>query len=185
MNWRQLNVRGGEWAAFIIWGVLAIFLGAVFVAHVVESMLGPYSPEMWWVRSSIVFGLDLAILVPLGMTYLKRRSRFHAMTVAEQLAFRQKRDDYWKTVWQLWWVRYLSAGAMVWFAIYSIQTDKKGEGWLFAIGLFIYALIRAREISILVLLVGGAILIFKGVAALPVSVAVIIGALIIASAMKR
>jgi hypothetical protein len=91
----------------------------------------------------------------------------------------------WDRIWQTAWARYVSAALLIWFAIWFAQQDANGKHWWLPVAAFIYALIRAREISIGVLVLGGIYLIFHGIAALPVSVAVIVGAMIIASAMKK
>jgi len=90
----------------------------------------------------------------------------------------------WDRIWQTAWARYVSAALLIWFAIWFAQQDANGKHWWLPVAAFIYALIRAREISIGVLVLGGIYLIFHGIAA-PVSVAVIVGAMIIASAMKK
>ncbi len=53
------------------------------------------------------------------------------------------------------------------------------------IALVILALYLAREVALLVAIAGIGYAVFRGVASLPVSVALIIGALIIAAAMRR
>lgn len=82
-----------------------------------------------------------------------------------------------------WWVRYPLAGLLVWGA--AALYAEKPQAWWASLAFVIWAMVLAKEISLLVLLVGAAILLFQGVAALPVSVAVIIGAIIIASALRR
>ncbi|MDO8272617.1 MAG: hypothetical protein Q7U82_11975 [Gammaproteobacteria bacterium] len=64
-------------------------------------------------------------------------------------------------------------------------TDAKENLWWLAIFLLLWAAILAREVTYLLILGGGAFLIFDGLASISVSAAIIIGALIIASAVRR
>lgn len=87
-------------------------------------------------------------------------------------------------------VRYLMAAAAAYGSYYFAFEDSSGKnsGWL-SVGLLILTVALARELGFwllgigVVCLIGWALL--SGVAALPVSVAVIIGALIIASAVGK
>jgi len=71
----------------------------------------------------------------------------------------------WDRIWQTAWARYVSAALLIWFAIWFAQQDANGKHWWLPVAAFIYALIRAREISIGVLVLGGIYLIFHGIAA--------------------
>lgn len=91
-----------------------------------------------------------------------------------------------------WYIRYpLAVGCLVLtFILADYAGDSEDEKfalavWLWVAILGVFSLIYAREVSLLAL---GALLFywfFKGIAALPISVAIVIGALIIASALKK
>lgn len=91
----------------------------------------------------------------------------------------QKKEDY---VMEQWWFRYPSAALMVVGAWWL--SEVKPNLWWVSVLLVLVAMIFARELSGWI--IGLAILwaVFTGIAALPVATAIIIGALIIASAMK-
>jgi hypothetical protein len=74
---------------------------------------------------------------------------------------------------------------MIWGAVWILQNNTEAKDAWLAVGLLIYAMIRAREISLFLLAIGAIWLLFRGVAALPVGAAIIIGAIIIASAMRH
>ena len=86
-------------------------------------------------------------------------------------------------------VRYGGAAVCVYVA-YWFLTDAPGKnnGWA-ALAFVVFAMVLARELGILLLGLGVACVagwaLFSGIAALPVSVAVIVGALIIASAVGK
>lgn len=84
-------------------------------------------------------------------------------------------------------VRYPIAAALIWLA-YDLGDDVDAKQ-LHIVALLLMAAFAARELVLWLLgaglLIGLAALLFQGVAALPVSVAVIIGALIIAAAVKK
>ena len=81
-----------------------------------------------------------------------------------------------------WYLRFPLAFLMLYAAVFFVL-----EKHFFAIPilLVIDAALLAREISWLLLIGGGLYLIFAGIAVLPVSVAIIIGAIIIASSIKK
>jgi hypothetical protein len=185
MNWREVNVKGGFVAGWITWGLIAFVLTSGFFAAAMDLWLGPNAPGTPGVRIPLLLVLDAAVLIPLGVYLYRRYIKLGAMTAAERAVYQAARDQYWAAVWRNGWVRYASAAVMIWGAVWLLQSNKDGKDAWLAIGLLIYALIRAREISLLLLGVGALWLLFHGVAALPVSVAIIIGAIIIASAMRR
>jgi|GEM_PF-3078741 len=82
-----------------------------------------------------------------------------------------------------WYFRYPMAGLCLWGAWYFLN-EKQDKFWLAAFAV-LGAVIFARELSVFLLLIGIGYLLFQGIASLPVSVAVIIGAIIIASALKK
>ncbi|TXH48715.1 MAG: hypothetical protein E6Q93_26225 [Burkholderiaceae bacterium] len=86
------------------------------------------------------------------------------------------------------WVRYPLAIAVLWFVIDNAQTSDRKGTWMVTAGGVLAAMWLARELSkwLIWLAVVGAVFaaLVSGLSALPVSAAIIIGALIIASAMK-
>ena len=98
-----------------------------------------------------------------------------------------RQEEFWTRIESLlkhWWARYPLAGLITWYSIVMIQ-QPKGDAWIPGVVALMFAAYLAREISILIVGAIVAYLLFAGAAMLPVSVAVIIGALIIASAMRR
>ena len=99
-----------------------------------------------------------------------------AQKAEEDLRRARERDDKW-------YVRYPIAFLLL-AAAWWLATERENLWWLSVI-LVLSAAVYAREVSFLLLLALGAYLLFQGIAALPVSVAVIIGAFIIAAAIKK
>lgn len=98
------------------------------------------------------------------------------MSPAERDAFRKRLHGHWLS-------RYTIAAVLL-CGVAALMDYRPNLWWLF-IALVVWAAILAREISILVLALAGAYLLFLGVAALPTSIAIIIGALIIAAALRK
>ncbi len=130
-----------------------------------------------------------------SVVYLRRELSFRTKEAEEIYVFHQKREaasssgfesEFWALVAKPI-VRYPIAAALVW-AAFALWDNPKVKG--IHIGILIcVALWAAREIVLwllgIALVVGLASLMFQGLAALPLGVAVIIGALIIASAIKK
>ena len=89
----------------------------------------------------------------------------------------------WEEREKHWWFRYPLA-ALICVGAWWLSDIKPNMWWVGIIGV-IYAMILAREISLLVLGIGAIYFLVQGIASLPVSVAIIIGALIIASVIKQ
>lgn len=105
-----------------------------------------------------------------------QKAEIAAQKAEEDSRRAQERDDKW-------YVRYPIAVLLLGVAWWLV-TQRENLWWL-SIILVVSAAVYAREVSLLLLLALGAYLLFQGVAALPVSIAVIIGAIIIANANKR
>jgi hypothetical protein len=78
-----------------------------------------------------------------------------------------------------WWLRYLVAIGLIVLAVYSSSSNEKDSGIL-ALVMIVIAFFMMHEILVILILGGIAYLIFGAIAALPTSVAIIIGALILA-----
>ena len=96
----------------------------------------------------------------------------------------------WERIEQMWWYRYPVAG-LVFVGAWLLWEYRPHLWWVSAIGV-VYGLVLAKEVGLLAfyLSLGGvgiylATAIFQGLATLPVSAAIIIGAIIIASAVSR
>ncbi len=103
-----------------------------------------------------------------------------------ELEIRRKQDESAREQAEFvdkWYVRYPMASLFLWVAFDSsiIKPDKEWLSWLAVI----FAAFFARELSILLIVGGILYAVFQGMASLPVSVAVIIGACIIAGAIKK
>jgi hypothetical protein len=147
----------------------------------------------WWYAWPALF----PIAVGVGLYVLRKEQVLSAAAqhgMAQLQAARQhaklERNTRLEAAWDSAPVRYLIAAAALYGSYYYAFEDTSGKaaGWL-PVGLLILAMIFARELALwllgfgVVCLVGWAL--FAGLAALPVSVAVIIGALIIAGACGR
>lgn len=88
-----------------------------------------------------------------------------------------------------WYIRYplavISSSIAITLALYALEAENGFLAWLGAALFGFYALAYGRELALLAIALVLIFWIFKGIAALPISVAVIIGALIIASAVRR
>lgn len=147
----------------------------------------------WWYAWPALFPL----LIGVGL-YSMRTERVlsgagqHARAKVEAAAKQAALEHNTKVEAALgsWPVRYIAAAAVLYGAYYITFEDRspKTPSWL-GLGLLVFAMFLARELGLWLLGIGIVCLIgwglFAGVAALPVSVAVIIGALIIASAVGK
>jgi len=82
-----------------------------------------------------------------------------------------------------WYVRYALASVCLWVA-WHFLTLESPKVWVAVIAA-IFAALAAREISLLIILFGIGYLLFVGIAALPISVAVIVGSILIALAIRK
>ncbi|MBI3777861.1 MAG: hypothetical protein HY274_02940 [Gammaproteobacteria bacterium] len=98
---------------------------------------------------------------------------------AQELEIHRKQEE----LENKWYVRYPLAALMLWGAWYILDT--KPDRWWLAAFAALAAAFFAREISFFLIVVGLGYLLFQGIASLPMSAAIIIGAIIIASAIKK
>lgn len=122
----------------------------------------------------------------------KLKTHFAAQDVQSGQASWQKVDAIFAKVEvliNLPLVRYPLAASVLWFAYYVSQEWTDRRSWIVVVASMCWGLWLARELFVWILgaaVVGGiAWAIFAGVAALPVSAAIVIGALIIASSLKK
>lgn len=116
------------------------------------------------------------VLTPAGEAETKRLESQKQIKEAEAARRAAEMEDRW-------YYRYPLAALML-FGAWWIVGEKEKLWWL-AVLLVIVAAFQAREFSLLILAGVVVYLLFQGIVALPVSVAVIIGAVIIASAIRR
>lgn len=83
-----------------------------------------------------------------------------------------------------WWLSYSVGLAIIWFSIFHRVDNTKAPGWL-ALALCIVAVCMMYEILVALVLGEIAWPIFGAIAGIPTSVALIIGALIIANSNKK
>jgi hypothetical protein len=106
---------------------------------------------------------------------------------AEQAKENERWADVLGAILAKKYVRYPGAAALLYFA-YDIAQDPKTK-WIHMAAVVFWALVAAYEVSLWLLgaglVVGVLVLGFNLVAALPVSVAIVVGALIIAGAVKK
>ena len=113
-------------------------------------------------------------------THVQEPSHEAVQRELEERAETQRKEDEF---YSRWYVRYSLAAICLWGS-WHFLTAKNEQVWLAVIAALMAALF-AREISFLIIVLGVLYLLFIGVAALPVSVAVVIGAIIIAFAIRK
>lgn len=139
----------------------------------------------------------LALLIPgVGLYFLRSENvisglGLHAKAEHEAIAAkaRQERGEWANRLFAEPLVRYAIAALCFYGAYYFAFEDNRPKAWLGSTCALIVGLVFAREMSLWLIGIGVVCLIgwalFAGIAALPISVAVIVGALIIASALKK
>lgn len=117
--------------------------------------------------------------------YMVTREVVEITEYGKQVAAQQTEEDLRRgqELDDKWYLRYPMAFLLLAGALWLV-TERDNLWWL-SIILVVSAAVYAREVSFLLLFALGAYLLFQGIAALPVSVAVIIGAFIIAGTVKK
>lgn len=148
-----------------------------------------------------LFGLGFAPIALIGQfifSYLKYETKLTSEAVKQKSrdAFiadqapkqPSELESHFLKIWSIPIVRYLVAAGIFWFAFELAQTDHKNK-WIFTIVVACMGIAVVHELILFLLgagvVIGILVFGFNIVAALPVSIAVIIGALIIASAVKK
>jgi hypothetical protein len=151
---------------------------------VLQFFKGWLSHFWWYVWPVAVPGLGLSLMIILeqqGLVLSPAASQEKQRLEEEKRAEEARADD--RQLWELeWWFRYPMAALGIWLAFQLYLPSK--PVWL-PIACLIFAAVCGWELALLG--VGMALLYgaFKVIAALPVSVAVVVGALIIAGAVSR
>ena len=140
---------------------------AMFV--MVGITLGFYAFSAW--SPEVVFVLTAAAT--------KEQQRIDELNAIKAAEYSKKEE--W--VMAQWWFRYPAAFVMI--AGSAWLYDIRPKLWWVSVVICLVAMVYTWEISLLAICLGLGWLMVKGVAALPVAAAIIIGALIIASAINK
>lgn len=133
-------------------------------------------------------GLLLILGAALGFYYYRKKQTFihdPVIPVApteEELRAKAEADEKWDRAVKKWWFRYPMAILLLVGAWYFSKSEP--NSWFIPVLLVLGAIVNAWELTLVVLGIGIAVLAFKAIASLPVSVAIIIGAFIIGAAIK-
>lgn len=158
-----------EWRSLFLW--LAFMLGLFGLAFLddrsrnVSSLSAPFLVAyvlglLWLVRSFIAW----------------RRASDRILSQEELTAFQGRLHAHWFS-------RYSIATVLLCGALFI--PEAKPKFWWLSIFLALWAAVLARELSLLLLAAAGLYFVFKGLASVPVSVAIVIGACIIAYAIQK
>lgn len=165
----QIAACGGGWWIWAATGWPGIF---TFVGAVVLGVGGQLAYVLTTKRTFV--------LSPEGAEAKKQdETPATAEPTPESIEVSRKFDEF--TAGPLF--RYPVAGLLGWIAWYV--ADSRPDIWWVSVVLVLFAAGLAREMTLVVLAIGIGYLAFQGLASLPVSAAIIIGALIIASALKE
>ncbi len=140
---------------------------AMFV--MVGITLGLYAFSNW--SPEVVFELT-----PAATTEQHRLDKLNAIKAAE---YQKKEAD----ILDQWWFRYPLAVLLIVVAWWI--EDVKPHAWWISVILVLMAIVNARELALWIIGLALVWAMIAGIAALPVAVAIIVGALIIASAINR
>jgi len=163
-------------------GLLFCVLSPLYAYWFVEGMLADY----WW--KALLFVVIWAVY--LGMLSVPQKSSKYTRAAMDELA-RINATKYERAGQQgvreaellgRWWVRYPLGVAVMWGGMWF--ADQRSDNWLIPLAASLFALVLMREIFFAVLLCGLAYAFLGALASLPVSAAIIMGALIIANGRK-
>ena len=173
-----------------VWPLLLVGFGGaglVLWAHASSGMLA----ERWMTS---LFFLPFGLLGVFICAFLKQEAVL-TPEATKLKAFYDVQDEKESGAWAerlgdllaLKIIRYPGSALLLW-AAYYFANDPKSKPWVWVVFVF-WALVAAKEVALWLLgaglIVGVLVLGFNVLAALPVSIAIIIGALIIAGAMKK
>lgn len=175
--------------ARLYWTFSALCMSAVWILQALTHALDNWHYGLWF----LLFAVPGVILfVPakgsiLTPDALKAKSYFDALE-REEKRRKESHGDLFDRMIELKVVRYPLAALCVYGIYYFAESDHK-KAAVGVVAMIICALYLARELALwllgIALVVGIGGLLFAGVAALPVSMAVIFGALIIAGAVAN
>ena len=100
----------------------------------------------------------------------------------EQIKAQQEADAKLYAFLNKWWVRYPLGACLLIGSVYLYDANPKR--WLLSVILALFGLLAIRELVLVGAVIGVGWLLIQGIASLPVSIAIIIGAIIIASAIN-
>jgi len=154
---------------------ISAFFGAKAIPHYLES-----SPLLWMLYA-VYLGLCMVYTYKCWTTRHIRdlAPEVKAAAKAQELKEQLEREE----AAGKWYSRYPLAALMTGGGMYLIL-ERESLWWVGGI-LCLIALLLAWEVLLIGLVIGVFYFIFQGIAALPLSVAVVVGAVIIATSVKR
>lgn len=184
------GIKSRKKLTLIILGVCAVIAAFLITSAYLLPRFYSYFKDLGEIFFIFIVVLVAYLIVLWCRPYKTRNFILSAASLVEK----QRLDDLnaeksledtkkWEEREKHWWFRYPLA-ALICVGAWWLSDIKPNMWWVGIIGV-IYAMILAREISLLVLGIGAIYLVVQGIASLPVSIAIIIGALIIASAIKQ
>lgn len=181
----------------VIRGGIALAVGMAMFAWLFIGSMG----EQWflalaflavscWVAWKLYDETEIKRLTRIGSEYspaakaeMERLRQLEADAVKRKNAKALAGADWLTRNEHKWWVRYPTAALLSGGCLWLVKAAP-GLWWVAAIGA-IYAAVLARELVLVLLAIGAVWWLSEGIAALPVSAAIILGAIIIASALRK
>lgn len=184
-----LDMSGRKRGVKTVTVIMTLAFIAVWAGQYSTGMLA----ESWWVVLSALIPYSVYVAFALGIRHQTVPTRAALLVMARDRKASPVPKEWEKHVealWARWPVRY-ALGALLFYIAYDVaQNDPMPKnGWVVVLGLSIWAMAVMKEIFVWIIgaaIVGGiGYAIFGAISALPVSVAIVIGALIIANGIKR
>jgi hypothetical protein len=181
---------------FVLWlglTIIMLFASAVDELAITTRLLGVLALSPLFLLGWLVYALNRTQTIDTPEA-IKMRAYYESLDVAKPVESKASKlaEDWFnklEALVKLKRTRYLFSAFLLWVS-WHFATDPTslGLGWEWAV-FALCALVAAKELVLWLigagLVVGVVAIVFKGMAAMPVSVAVIIGAFIIAGAMKK
>lgn len=166
-------------------GALVVVVGVWFILHLLGDSERLLSDD--W---GIFLPLSAQIIVGAAVVFqaLSRRQRRQMTTAAKAQALAiaaEQSQREWEWLRKHWGIRYAVAAGLVSAAAWALSERHTGAAVVFGIGAALLGLeLTLAAVSIAAICWVGSLL-YHGIATLPVSVAVVIGAFIIAGAVRK
>lgn len=186
---RPIDMAGRKRRVKLVTSIMLVAFAAVWVWQYSTGML----TSAWWVVFFAFIPYVPYVCLALGIRYETVPTKAALVVMARDRNVPKPTPEWQKrleALWTLWPVRY-AAGLLLLYVAYEIaqSTPMSKRDWIAVLCLFIWAMSIMKEVfawllgALIVLGIGS--LIFGVMAALPVSVAIIIGAIIIARGSKQ
>jgi hypothetical protein len=182
-EWEAIPFRVRIKRGSLIFGAVLLLCGLAWSMQYSSDQLGTY---WWYVWPVAIPGMIWAtfellrarkkVLVPeaqLENERLGSEQKLREQAAAQHAAEQEER----------WYFRYPVAALMLFGAYWIVE--KKEQLWWVGLLLVVVAAFQARELSLLIVAALVIYLLFQGPAALPVSIAIVVGAIIIANALRK